>query len=47
MAFEAYKIAVKLSLVDGVSRGLAALSSHFLASGKSAAQLEDRLKSIK
>ncbi|PRF55317.1 phage tail tape measure protein [Burkholderia multivorans] len=47
MAFEAYKIAVKLSLIDGVSGGLAALSSHFLASGKSAAQLEDRLKSIK
>ncbi|WP_052382185.1 hypothetical protein [Paraburkholderia kururiensis] len=47
MAFEAYKIAVKLSLVDGVSSGLAALSGHFLASGKTAAQLEDRLKSIK
>jgi hypothetical protein len=46
MAFEAYKIAVKLSLVDGVSSGLAALSTRFLASGKSAAQLEDRLKSI-
>ncbi|EPS1221701.1 hypothetical protein ACVBR5_000932 [Burkholderia cenocepacia] len=47
MAFEAYKIAVKLSLIDGVSGGLAALSSHFLASGRTAAQLESRLQSIR
>jgi len=46
MSIDAYKIAVKIALVQNVTDGLTALSRHFIATGKNAEELEARLKSI-
>lgn len=45
--FEAYKIGVKISVINAASFGLAALSKDFLRTEADAAKLEQRLKSIK
>jgi hypothetical protein len=46
MSIEAYKIAVKIALVENVTAGLASLSRHFIATNKSAEELQTRLTSI-
>lgn len=46
MAFEAYSVAIKLSLVNHVSSGLAMLSSQLKAAHGDAGQLQSRLNSI-
>lgn len=46
MAFEAYKVAVRLSLIETVSAGLLSLSKHFMATGKNAKELEASIKRI-
>lgn len=46
MSIEAYKIAVRVSLIDGVTRGLALMSRHFKGTDADAKALEARLKSI-
>ncbi|HHW4679678.1 MAG TPA: hypothetical protein ACQGQH_09680 [Xylella sp.] len=46
MSIEAYKIAVKIALVENVTMGLASLSRHFIATNKSAEELQKRLSSI-
>ena len=46
MSFEAYKIAVSISLVEHVSAGLASLSTHFKRADMDAAALQKRLDSI-
>ncbi|WDZ97988.1 phage tail tape measure protein [Herbaspirillum sp. WKF16] len=45
--FEAYKIGVKISIINAASFGLAALSKDFLRTEADAAKLEKRLQSIK
>lgn len=45
--FEAYKIGIKLSLVDHVSAGLAAMSRSFMKTDADAKALEARILSIK
>lgn len=45
--FEAYKIGVRISLINAASLGLAALSKDFLRTEADAAKLEARIKSIK
>jgi len=44
--FEAYKIGIKLSLIDHVSRGLVSMSRGFMKSEADAARLESRILSI-
>jgi hypothetical protein len=46
MSIEAYKIAVRVSLVENVTRGLALMSRHFKTTDADAKALEARLKSI-
>lgn len=46
MSLDAYKIAVRITLVEGVTRGLSLMSRHFKQTGADAKMLEDRLKSI-
>ena len=46
MSIEAYKIAVRVSLVENVTRGLVSLSRHFNAVDLDAKKLEQRLASI-
>lgn len=46
MSIEAYKIAVKISLVENVTRGLTAMSAHFARTHQDAKALESRLASI-
>ncbi|MDY7525483.1 hypothetical protein [Sphingomonas sp. 10B4] len=46
MSFEAYKVAVRVSLIDGVTRGLQLMSRHFKQTDADAKGLEARLKSI-
>lgn len=46
MSIEAYKVAVKVSLIDGVTRGLQLMSRHFKQTDADAKNLEARLKSI-
>ncbi|XLV72556.1 hypothetical protein ACKZDW_07865 [Ralstonia syzygii subsp. celebesensis] len=46
MSIEAYKIAVKIAMVENVTAGLASLSRHFIATNKSAEELQTRLTSI-
>lgn len=47
MTFEAYKIAVKISLVNNVSAGLLAMSSHFSKANAQASELQSKLNKIK
>lgn len=47
MTFEAYKIAVKISLVNNVSAGLLAMSSHFSKANAEASELQSKLNKIK
>jgi hypothetical protein len=47
MSIEAYKIAVKIALVENVTAGLASLSRHFIATNKSAEELQSRLSGIR
>ncbi|MDN0083744.1 hypothetical protein QU487_13405 [Crenobacter sp. SG2305] len=47
MAFEAYSVAIKLSLVNGVSSGLGMLSSQFKALNKDAELFSARLETVK
>ena len=44
--FEAYKIGIRISLINGASLGLAALSRNFLSTGAQAAKLQARISSI-
>ncbi len=44
--FEAYKIGVKLSLIDGATGGLVALASRFRSTSQDAGELEKRLHRI-
>lgn len=46
MSIEAYKIAVQIALVENVTAGLASLSRHFIATNRSAEELQNRLTSI-
>lgn len=46
MSIEAYKIAVKVSLVENVTRGLQMMARHFKSTDADAKALEARLKSI-
>ncbi len=46
MSLEAYSIAVRISLVEGVTRGLALMSRHFKETNAEAAALQARLSSI-
>jgi hypothetical protein len=46
MSIDAYKVAVRISLVENVTRGLAMMSRHFKATDADAKVLESRLKSI-
>jgi hypothetical protein len=46
MSIEAYKVAVKISLLENVTAGLASMSRHFIATNKSAEELQNRLTSI-
>jgi hypothetical protein len=46
MAFEAYKVAVRLSLVETVSAGLLGLSRHFMAANKNAQELQRSIGQI-
>lgn len=46
MAFEAYKVAVRLTLVESVSAGLLGLSRHFMAANKNAQQLQKSIGQI-
>ncbi|MBC3627403.1 hypothetical protein H8J58_27150, partial [Klebsiella sp. Kpp] len=46
MSIEAYKIAVKVSLVKNVTRGLQMMARHFKSTDADAKALEARLKSI-
>lgn len=45
--FEAYRVAVKVSLINKVSAGLFAMSRHFRETGANAALLEKKLEKIK
>ncbi|HJW23929.1 MAG TPA: hypothetical protein VJ576_03445 [Rhodocyclaceae bacterium] len=45
--FEAYKVAVRLSLINNVSSGLLAISSHFMKTGKDAEALQARLEKLR
>lgn len=47
MTFEAYKIAVKISLVNNVSAGLVAMSGQFQKAGHDAEALQAKLSKIK
>jgi len=47
MMFEAYKVGVKLSIINHVSPVLAMISGQFIKTDKDAKALQDRLKSIK
>ncbi len=46
MSLDAYKIAVRISLVEGVTRGLQLMSRHFKATDADAKALQARLNSI-
>ncbi|WP_287496915.1 hypothetical protein [Pandoraea sp. CB10b_02] len=46
MSIEAYKVAVKISLLENVTAGLAAMSRHFIATNRSAEELQKRLSTI-
>jgi hypothetical protein len=46
MSIDAYHIAVRISLVENVTRGLALMSRHFASANADAAALEARMKSI-
>jgi len=46
MSFDAYKIAVQISLVENVSRGMAMLSGHFKRVNMDSKELESRLARI-
>lgn len=46
MSIEAYKVAVKISLLENVTAGLAAMSRHFITTNKSAEELQSRLATI-
>lgn len=46
MSIEAYKIAVKVSLIENVTRGLQMMARHFKSTDADAKALEARLKSI-
>jgi hypothetical protein len=46
MSINAYKIAVQISLVENVSKGLAALAPHFTRANMDAKTLQDRLAAI-
>lgn len=46
MAFEAYSVAIKLSLINNVSAGLLLISRNLQSAHMDAGKLEDRLKSI-
>ena len=46
MSIDAYKIAIQLSLVENVARGLASLAPHFNRANLSATELEARLTRI-
>lgn len=46
MSYEAYKVAVTISLVEHVSAGLASLSRHFARTDMDAAKLQSRLNAI-
>jgi len=46
MSLEAYKVAVNISLVENVTRGLMMMSRHFRTTDMEAKALETRLKSI-
>ena len=46
MSVDGYKIAIQLSLVENVAKGLASLAPHFTNANLSAKQLEERLERI-
>lgn len=46
MSMDAYRVAVKVSLVENVTRGLALMARHFRTTDLEAKALESRLKSI-
>ncbi|WP_273855664.1 hypothetical protein, partial [Serratia liquefaciens] len=46
MSIDAYKIAVQISLVENVTRGLATLSRYFKAADTDAKALEARIAKI-
>ncbi|WP_259384396.1 hypothetical protein, partial [Bacillus thuringiensis] len=46
MSIEAYRIAVKVALVENVSRGLQLMSRHFKAVDLEARAFQERIKGI-